>query len=194
LEQCQPADAVERVKPEVVEDDKWRFFELVQELDVGAVELAHGNAFQEPVHSEVQGPVAERTGLSAECAGQIAFAASGGAGDEQVLGTVNEGAVGQRHELFLRQVPVWATVDVFDQRIVTQLALAEVERRARLGALLQLGFGHTGHELADSGLMLHRHGEHGLVGLGHTGEAEFFEPVDGELGVHGDTGCVGYAG
>jgi len=178
------------MQPEVIEDEQRRFFDLVQEFDIGAIKLGDGDALKEPVHTEVEGPVTQRAGLPAEGAGQIAFTASGCAGDEEILAAVDKGAVGKRHELLLLEIALLTTVNLLKQGVIAQLALAEVERGSCLRAFLQLSLGQSSHKLADGGLVLYRHREYGLISLVHTVQAEFFETIDGKLGVHGRTGKV----
>ena len=72
---------------------------LIKHLYKSAIQFGLCDPLQEPVHAKVNDTVTQRTGLSAQCAGQVAFTAAGGAGDEDIFCTVNKQPVSKSHEL-----------------------------------------------------------------------------------------------
>ena len=67
LQQSQSCRLVGRLEAEIVNDQEACFFHFVEPFEVRPIELDPSELFRQTVHTEVEGAVAKRTGLPAEC-------------------------------------------------------------------------------------------------------------------------------
>ena len=137
-------------------------------LQEGPVEFGQGDPLDELVHVQVLGPEAHIAGLPAQGACEEGFAASGQAGDEDVFGPADEGAVADFGKLGLGEVAFRRALDVLDVGIVPQPAGLQEELRFLVVAVKPLGFGQFGRTHVDVGPFRGRHQRDGLVGFGHA--------------------------
>lgn len=171
LEQGQAEMLIQRLESEVVQDDQRGPFPVVELLEVGAVELGQGDLFDEAVHVEVQGPVAEHAGLVGHGAGDVALAAAGGAGDQYGLGLLDVGPLHQQGPLLFGQVPACGAFHVFGQCGKAELGQFEVVAHAFVAAVQDLGLGQGGDEFVRIELLVGGLLQLGLVEGGHAGQA-----------------------
>lgn len=82
LQQCEPEVLVEGLEAEVIKNEQWYFFDLVEGFDIRAIEFGGCDFLDKSVHVEVKGFIAHLAGVSAQCAGEEGFTATGGTGDE----------------------------------------------------------------------------------------------------------------
>ena len=96
---------VEALQAEVVKDDQVRGRELVEASVYGGRSSGQGDVLEELLCPEVPHLVPEHAGLSSEGGGDPALAGACGAGDEDGLSVVDEGAGGEMKHLLLFKSP-----------------------------------------------------------------------------------------
>lgn len=154
LEQGEAEVLVEWLEAEVVKDEQGYFFDLVEDFDIRAVEFGGCDFFDEAVHVEIECFVSHLAGMSAQGAGEERFSASGGSGDEQVLGLTDEVAGGQQGELFGVQVTVGRTMYLGQHGIEAEFGQGEVELAFSVLAVECFGLGECGKQVVCVGLLL----------------------------------------
>lgn len=184
LEQCEPEVLVEGLEAEVIEDEQWYFFDLVERFDIRAIKFSGSDFFDKSVHVEVKGFVTHLAGMSAQRTGEEGFAATGGAGDEQILGLPDEVAGSEQGKLFGAEVSIGGTVHFGQYGIEAEFGQGEVELAFSMLAVLGFGLGERSEQVVGMGLLLGGELKRGGVGVGHAIEAKLVELIHGGLIVH----------
>ena len=117
-------------------------------------------------------------------AGQKAFATSGGACDQQVLGTFDPGAVSQQTDLFCRKVSFLRAFDLFQLGSIPELAQPEVHLGTFMMLLVDFLLDQLCEQLMSLWLTVDRQVQDCFVAAGHAIELEVSELLEGSLCVN----------
>ena len=175
----------ERSEAEVIENEELGLGEAVEELGVGPIGAGERELAQQAREAVVAGREALATRAVAERAGQVALAGARCAGDEDALVIADPLTAGEpQHERAL-QTAGRPEVDVFDRGREVELGYLQEPREAPVVTDRDLPLEQEGQAVLEGEALDVGHSELLLEGVGHAGEAQLVELVEGLLGQHG---------
>jgi len=188
LQDGQTGVLVKRSYAEVVEDDQVHTFQMVEEFWEGAVEFGTQDFVDKTVHVEVQDTVSHQAGLMAEGAGEEGLAASGGAGDEDIFGTLDPCTVHQWHDVVFGEVTGGVIIELFEGSRVAEFAQAQIELDFGVVSMEVLCIGQRSDEGVRIGVLMSGQLQHGAIMSCHAAEAQVVKLIECGLWIHA-VGC-----
>jgi len=177
-------------EPEVVEQKELSPGESVEELGIGSVgsgECELGEQAREP---EVAGGQTVPTGAVSERAGEVALAGPCGSGDEDVVVLTDPLTRGEAEDERAVEAAGRAEVEVLDAGGHVELGDLEKPGEAAVVAEGDLALEQKSESVLEGEGVEIGHEELLLEGLGHPGEAELVEAIEGLVSQHGGSPWV----
>lgn len=176
----------------VVEDEEVGAEQGFEQAFVASESAGGGEFLEQAGGAEVADAVAFAAGFVCECASEVAFAGSGGSGEDAVVVLMYPAASGEfEHEGFVESAGV-AVVDVFDAGVEPELGAFEPGVEAAVVLFEGFAFDEHGEALVETESVVLVGFELFVVGPEHPVEFEGLQLVEGGVGKHGlDSPFVG---
>ena len=168
----------------VVEDEEPGLGQPLNELGIRTVPAGEGELVEEAGDAEVAGRDAEAARLVAESAGQVGLAGPGRPGDQHGLAVLDPLSGGEAEDEGAVEAAGRLEVEVFDRRVEVELGESLEAQVAALGSFGPLAFEEQRQAVLEGEFADVGHGELLLEGLGHAGQAQFVEQIEGGLAKH----------
>jgi len=179
--------SAQRRDRQIVKDQQRRAGQLLHEPWIGAVATGDGDLLEQARQAEVASGEALATGLVGERTGQIRFAGTGRPRDEQIVLVMDPLTTGELGDLGALEPTGVTVVDVFyTGGGDAQPGGSEQAAQAAVVAGEEFAIEQQREALVEGELMGLGLGELLLEGLGHAGQAQGVQPVEGLLCQHRD--------
>lgn len=164
--------AFELGESKVVDDDQVCVGELVEEFGDSACDSGHFGLYKEFLEVEIGDFEALVAGLMSECGGDVAFAASGGAGDEDGFAVSEVIACGQAYDEVFVESSFGGVDELFDGSGVSKSGFFVQAGESALVSEVVFGLHEQGKAVVEGELVCLSGFEQGLVGAGHAVKAK----------------------
>jgi len=175
---------VEGEEAPIVEDQEVCFGEGGEEPAITAIPLGDVEFWEETWQTDILCGVAFTAGLLSEGAGEVGFAAAGGAGDDEVMVLRDKGASGELcHEGFI-ETSWMAVIDVLDTGLLFEPGFLESAVEATVFPFCDLSADHETQSLLEGEVADLGHIHLLFESAGHSGKAKGLELVECGMNQH----------